>query len=316
MIRWIKNHSFSVIISILAILAVLLFFLTIFHEDLPQYISKDFMISFRASLLEDLIFFSLIGLVLYLVTFKSIDDGEVDTRIESLINAKDVTEHAQEHFKKQFKSLLTYYKTLSVDIVLTEIDDKSKESGPYIKIESSFNGDIYNFSKDMNVVTDVRAYAFSDKKDNNLAGEVMLLEILDSNGQVLENGATAIVKVLPEEGFKKTMPVQVELNSYVQFRYKFWIWNLFSTSSDSKKNGFKISTDRFAETLKVKIKNNTSNNFDILLSKEVENEIGEGKQWKTLKDIKGLSSSKDKEFQVDNFKKDELISLNFIKKDK
>lgn len=307
--KWIKNHSFGIIITILILLSVLFVFLTIKTDRVATLIGSEFLISFRASLLEDLIFFSLIGLVLYFVTFRSIDDEEVDRRIESLISAKNVTEDAQNHFKENFKSLLTYYKTLRVDVIVTDVN-----SDKYIKIESSFNGDIYNFSKDMNVETKVRAYAFSDSKEHDSSGQITLLEILDSKGNKLENGAITMIPVDKEKGFVKNMYVSVGLNTYIRFRFKFWIWNFLSLDKPLDNSGFKISTDRFVDKLEIYIKTTTKDIFDIHISKEVENEIGEDKKWGNVKKIKGLSESSAKHYSIDNFTKNELISLNFIKR--
>jgi len=275
----IKRYSFYSLLVVYGILVAIFYFSEKLGGENPL-ISNDFILSFRASLLEDIIFFSFVGVVVYISSFRSSEDEKVDTRIASIINADITSVSSKEYFREKIGEILTYYDDLKVTITLSEY----KRNEGSIKIEAHFEGDILNMTKDLPLKTVIKAYANPGLVINNQAGEVKFLEIRDNNAssKKIFDYSKSSKPIKPKNGFSLKEPVEISPNGKVGYQYSFWIWSVLQDTNDlAPEKGFTFSADRFVNTLVINVINDTGQNINTKIWREAEGSLGE-KEYKEI----------------------------------
>lgn len=283
--------------------------MTIYNDEiLSSYPTQDsFFISFRASLLEDLIFFSFIGIIIYITAFRTTEDDDVQTRIASIMNAELSSTSSKVYFNEKLMEALTYYNDLKITITISETNiDKE-----YIKIDVLYGGTIVNMSKDLPIDILLKLYATSDKYINDRSGEVRFIQAYDHNGKQLltQLPKAKILKENKKFYFKES--IKIESNKTIDFAYGFWIWNEFQKINDIKaENGFIISSDRFVSNLIIEINNEVGSECEMIIKREKENIEGENK-WE---DIKHQTYGNNKiKCETNDVRYGEKVSINIFK---
>jgi hypothetical protein len=271
-LKAIRKHPIGYLVVVL-ILVLTIYYLTGKIPEDNIYFKPDFIVSFRASLLEDIIFFSSVGVIMYIASFRSSEDDQIDTRIASIINAELASVSSKDYFKEKIGEILSYYDYLDVTLTISNYDELEH----VVKIEAYFEGDIINMSRDLQLKTLIKAYARAGKIINNQAGEVKILQIIDKvSAEKLIDISRSSKPISPDKEFALKEIIEISPNGKVNYQYGFWIWSeLQSNNTVEFINGFKFSADRFVNRLNINIKNITNIAIDTIIWREQEGGRGE-----------------------------------------
>jgi len=261
--------------------SVIIFAYTAYHSKvLLKY--DDFILSFSASLLEDLIFFFLIGIVLFILTLKKPEDNELDVRLDTVISSPNVTASARDYFRDETKSALAFYERSEVIIKISQFNEKNKTYKLFFNIYSV----IINMCKDIHFELETNAYVIPGLEVNGDYGDITILEIKDklTNNQAGEL-PVGIPIPLKKIGYDKTIPLRISANGKADYKFGFRIWSGYNQNERL----FYTTVDRFTDSYNLSIVNDLENNFSfyvkVLLKRK---KVLDENQTETIFESKGL----------------------------
>ncbi len=174
-----------------------------------------FSVSFAAALLEDLVFFFFIGITLFVITLKKLEDNEIDVRLDTVISSPNVTASAREYFRKETKSVLAFYEKCNVVIKICGCD---KETSTY-KLYFMFDSTIINMCKDINFNVSTNAFVKPGRSVNENWGEVTILTIKDLTSGNEVGETVGFPKMLTESGYNETFPLLISANGKAEYKF-------------------------------------------------------------------------------------------------
>ncbi len=228
---------------------------------------ENFSLSFSASLLEDLVFFFFIGIVLFIITLKKMEDNEIDVRLDTVINSPNVTASAREYFRKETKAVLAFYEKCDVLIKITEYDENT---GTY-KLYLSFDAIINNMCKDIQFNVQTNAFVKPGLEVNNNWGELTIFNIKDVASGNQAGEPVGIPVRLYEKGYNNTVPLLISDSGKAEYKLGFGIW----TKYDQEKELFFTSVDRFSDSYNLTLENGLNENisFEFYAKIKSQNEL-------------------------------------------
>ncbi len=294
-IRFIQQKLLIILCLIFVFLCVFLYFINRYHNLLiTDYGYNDsFLISFEASLLEDLLFFAFIGIVLLIDSYKLLEDEDLEIKINAICNGDSCNTNVKSYFTEKIGLYLTHINDLNIKIAITDHNKQDK----YVKIYMYYNGNIFNLSKDMDISTIVNSYAVSDTKVNNYYGEIKLLQISDSSDNLLVDDFKSYY-LQDNNEFQKQHTTTIKANDYIKHNYNFWVWN-------KTNDNFIIATERFISNLNIEIQNDTNLKISYARLNDVNEQFYKGK----IDDIKTKDIQNNEKINEKNLGKDDTIIL-------
>jgi hypothetical protein len=232
--------------------------------DIVNKTVNNFFLSFSASLLEDLVFFFFIGIVLFIITLKKMEDNEIDVRLDTVINSPNVTASAREYFRNETKSVLAFYERCDVLIKITQYD---KKVGAY-KLYLSFNAIINNMCKDIQFNVQTNAFVKPGVEVNNNWGELTIFNIKDIASGSNAGEPIGIPVQLDEKGYNKTIPLLISDSGKAEYQLGFGIWSKYDQVEDL----FLTSVDRFTDSYNLTIENGLEDEISFKFSAKLESQ--------------------------------------------
>jgi hypothetical protein len=221
-----------------------------------KYLGEGFLTSYSASLLEDVIFFGLIGYITIYVTTKLPEDENLNTRIKALANNKSVGEKAKHFLFEYVKKFLVYSSQNNAILIIKEYDKVSNS----IKIFCDFSGDYVNMCKDE--VYTIFNFAFivePNEKVENSYGYISYLGIEEINSDnknvVIQNDIFELKNI---HKYEKYINFDISKNSSANWKMSFATWGKLNTDRQNDKNWFFLRCRSFTESFTAVIKNETS----------------------------------------------------------
>jgi len=208
-----------VIVIILAILSLS------FQTQLKKYFKEDFLTSFNASIVEDLIFFGVIGIIGVYITIKPYNEEDFNVRVKSLANNGVLKDDAIEYLKTEVKKLVAYTERSDITLTLKEIDETQK----LVFIHTSIENKIKNMCKDIDFIfSDSTFYVKPNKSVRDDYGYVSFAGIQDEtnlNNKVIyvENDVYRFKS--NNEFYKPIKDFGIGKGSSALWKLAFGIWN-------------------------------------------------------------------------------------------
>lgn len=222
----------------------------------------NFFLSFSASLLEDLVFFFLIGIIIFIITLKRMEDNEIDVRLDTVINSPNVTASAREFFRSETKSVLAFYEKYDV---LIKIMEYNEEVGAY-KIYLSVYGIIDNMCEDVQFNVQTNAFVETGVKIDDSWGELTIFYIKDIISGKSAGEPIGIPIQLKEKGYNKTTPLLISKSGKAEYRLGFGVWSKYNQKDDL----FLTSVDRFVDSYNLIIENGLEEEVSFEFSAKIE----------------------------------------------
>lgn len=259
--NWIKKRTGVVLICSFLVLISILFLINYFTSYQIDFSDKAFLLSFSASLIEDLIFFSLIGVVLYFSSFKKLEDSEVNVRLNTVINSPNVSKGAQDYFQLKSKQMLAYYESFDVKLTIKEYDSTNSAYKLYMEVDAK----IVNMCKDLIFQGYHANYIKSGIPVSGDFGECILYLLNDDNDALEQHQLINGVPVkLGEKIFNKTIPLIIKSNGHATFKMTYYIWSKYEQTVSL----FTTKVDRFVNSYSLTVINSLDKNlFEIKADK-------------------------------------------------
>lgn len=252
-VRKIQERRGVALLSAYAISLVIFFIAIIFIKD-----KSSLAISFSASLLEDIVFFSLIGIVIFIITMKDGKDEDIYIRLDNVINGSNLLKYknAKNYFHGQTKQALAFYSRYKTTI---NIDEQNSHMKAY-KIYTVSSGVIVNMCADIPFEdhTNVRAYPGVNVNGQN--GEVTFYQIKDRiSGDIVGEKIGKPIALKPTVGYSHNAKLFISANGKADYDYAFWLWSKY----DQREKMFNLMIDRFASSYELEIQNSLKDNMSV-----------------------------------------------------
>lgn len=230
------------------VLALTLFYLEGFQQD-----GRTFLMSFAASLSEDLIFFLFIGIVLFIVTLKKPEDDKIDVRLSTVVSNKKVTRGAKEYFQSETRDTLAYYSRYDVTIVLSAYDHDEEA----YKLTSHVEGKIVNMCDDTQFKGNAKVFVSPDKFVHSEYGELSMFSIYDGSEVASHNSDTTLsVPMTSRHAIDKDLDFIIPPDGELYYRFSFSIWSGAQDQNPPEDDApFYTAVDRFAEEYNLRVIN-------------------------------------------------------------
>lgn len=234
----------------------------IFQAGLTKFIDTSaglnmgdgFVLSWRASLFEDIIFFGVIGILgLYLST-KLPHDEKFNIRIESIANGKKVGDKARKFLHHRIKRMLVYNDSHLIRIVIKSVDATNK----LVEIYAEHSAVCTNMCKDVAYPLDTRAYVKPTHQCNGDYGYVSLLEICEEgNPKNKETLVRGNIHKLTSQGFSKPILFDVPPNGAAFWHFCYSIWQQADGNKSTEDDWYYVENLGFTESLNIELINQT-----------------------------------------------------------
>ena len=207
----------------------------------------NFALSFLASMLQDILFFGLVGITIVVAQFHH-NNGEIlRKRVQNLFSNPDISYSAISFIEEQVRGSAIYCFDGTTNLEVHEYD---QAKGAY-RVSFHNRHVLRNMFGDVPYESTISANVAPDliREDINTLGKVVSIRLTVSGEKSTE--LLDEPKALGKEGFSLPVTLRLPKNGEAVFELKWWSW-----VDDHGNSGF--SMRRFAESYEVKLENKTS----------------------------------------------------------
>jgi hypothetical protein len=228
------------------------------HINGIEWAPSDFSVSYAASALDSLIFFTVVGLAITFISIKRPEEEKLATKIEYIFPDADSDSALGKFLANKVSALACISPITERTITIQEIS----EAHGAIKVLSKTNCVIKNIHNNHHYATDSMSYGVKldlVEIDSPILGEVNDISVLfdlhdPSKNRRIINGTHPLTKSNPE--FKETFSLKLEPGETASYLTSAWIWQPISDS-------VRFIPPRYTETQNVKLCNDTQHVIDI-----------------------------------------------------
>lgn len=219
-----------------------------------QYFPSGFAVSFRASLLQDLIFFGGLGFVVFLLTLRNPAQDVLAQRVAYIYANPGASDEAIHFNKESIEQLALTIKRADIGIAILEAYEPKTPKEPLLKVEIWYKIDLQNLFANLpfkdafvpiSIVVDEVAL-----KAGQPAGEVVMVRITEP-GDSRPRDITHLCE--PLQAGEKTvrgMELEVPAEGSVFYEVRYWV---YVTADDP----YAVDLNRFATRCVVEVENKT-----------------------------------------------------------
>jgi hypothetical protein len=261
----------------------ILFLLTFFISDsnkiaviINHILGNGFYSSLKASCLEDLIFFGIIGLATVIYSARKPDEEYIYTRINYIANRHSISPDAKKFLEKHILEALSYNRQSKIMIRIRDFRQYESTGTPeltkrisnftstsdnvanMLKLHIEIDNVIVNMCKDVdfslnNIIASIQPSRIVEGE----AGQVTLLSI--TNKQSNEQGLPIVIgdpiKIVSMKGYSQTFDYSIPKDSDVVWRFYWDIWVEIGNNKNVENDWFHLYVSRFTENLHIDIVN-------------------------------------------------------------
>jgi len=184
--------------------------------------SDMILLSFYASWMEDVIFFSVVGLGVLLLTFKQPEHEPFRNRVKILYKTED--EALIDYYSKEIENLAIYQTYAKRDIYIEQYDQDINSCRLRVKSQ-------YNFKSILDVKHDesIPMTIGVDEISSIPRGGIGCVESIKVDGSdILQE--SGVQSIHPESGFKTKLRLYFEPNGTINVETNHWIWCLIGVN--------------------------------------------------------------------------------------
>lgn len=213
-------------------------------------VSQDFLVSFTASLTQDVIFFGVLGIVTLLVFLSDPRDADLFTRISYLYSGRYCTRRVLEHIKEELIYLAAYASRCDLYVRIEAYDD---ETGAY-RVSATYESGIDNMFLNDPYDGKFRVTVYPDnvKPKDDVLGAITDVNFSHYRGNGHpEKDRKVNAPILIDDvstPLRQTFDYEIPPNSRVSYKYGFWQWAKY-------RRPFRLGVNRFTEDIKVTVVN-------------------------------------------------------------
>lgn len=252
------------------------------NEILNDLISQDYHISFSASLLEDILFFGIVGIIIFILTKRDGSELSLKDRINKiLLTNKNNNRSAKEYLFDQISPILAYNESSKVSIELSQLYPENN----LVKIYADVQHRILNMcSNDSFTIAENQIGLESDYKVGLDYGTIYHASIVNENPTVDSTKDYIVVDSKPGIPLKNNKyshlipPFTISKNGAAIARMSWSIWEKIDGVEDD--DGFFVLNKRFTNNIEFTISNSTDKN--LLLDLEIRHAKTKTRTTKTI----------------------------------
>ncbi|WBQ10048.1 hypothetical protein L2D01_14330 [Hyphomonadaceae bacterium ML37] len=209
--------------------------------------NRDHFSAFYITWLEDVIFFSLIGIPAVWISLRKPDDDHIEHRFNYLFNSDDARSHnIVREFNEVFTKMSAFCTQANIKIRLSEFI----ESGDIIKVEAQYQMYISNMYKDhtykdpaLGIIIEID----KDVENIEMLGEVTLLRTMKNN--IPNDYISSPIRLSKSrKSFEKKIELEIDPNGSVLYEFGFF---LYIRNDDD----FWVKVDRYTKDASITILN-------------------------------------------------------------
>ncbi len=220
-----------------------------------QYFTSDFAASFRASLLQDLIFFGGLGFVVFLLTLRNPAQDVLAQRVAYIYANPGASDEAIHFNKESIEQLALTIKRADIGIAILEAYEPKSAKEPLLKVEIWYKIDLQNLFanlpfKDAFVPISIVV----DKVDLTAglpAGDVMMVRITEPGDSRPIDKAHLCGPLQAGEKTVRGMELEVPAEGSVFYEVRYWVY----VAADEP---YAVDLNRFATRCAVEVENRTN----------------------------------------------------------
>lgn len=228
------------------------------HINGSGWNASNFSISYAASALDSLIFFTVVGLAITIISIKRPEEEKLATKIEYIFPDADSDSPLGKFLGNKISALACISPITERTIIIQEIS----EAFGAIKVMSKTNCVIKNIHNNHHYATDSMSYGVKldlVEIDSPLLGEVNDISVLfdlhdPSKNRRILNGTQPLTKANPE--FSETFSLKLEPGETASYLTAAWIWQPITDT-------VRFTPPRYTEAQSVKLCNETQHVIDI-----------------------------------------------------
>jgi len=251
------NHKKTIEISQYLLIGVLLFIFFVlgfyYFSGLSEYVDNHFLIakynfsiSFIASAIEDLLFFIILGAMVFFLAMRKPEDESLETRVGYLFNGENATTESRDYTKGKINKLACISPESFIDVTVTEYLPEMKA----FKVNTSWAFTLANmYSNQEYHDPDVKIELFNDDVDvpENTYGQVTSIQTVHDG--VVSNHIQGAEDMVELE-YSKSLDMKLPANGKCAYIATFWQYNL-------EDGEYFLSVARYTECFKVVFRNKT-----------------------------------------------------------
>jgi hypothetical protein len=208
---------------------------------------SNFGLSFLASLLEDIVFFGLVGTAALLAQFYFVRGEILRKRVQNLFSNPDVSYPAIAYIEDQVRTAAIYCSSASTTLEVLEY----REDLRAYRVSFHNRYVLRNMFGDVAYEADLSAEIAPDLVRDNIRplAEVVVLRVTHADGRV-ENFVDGPVEI-EKDGHSQPITLRLPRKGEAVYEMEWWSW-----TSNRGNSGFSIK--RFSEDVRVQLKNRTN----------------------------------------------------------
>lgn len=214
-----------------------------------------FLISYLASLLEDIIFFGTIGIFGLALSTKLPEDEDINVRVKSLANNKNVGDGAKKYLIEHISKILAYNSTAEVSLILKEYDKESKTIMLYTEIKN----EVINMCKDVKYSSVDTVFMVEPnvcfKGNYGYISYLGVNDIKSEESKKIVDGE--ILELKNANPYLKPVEFNISEDSSAIWRMCFATYGKLDTGKENLANWYFIKVEKFTENFNIKVSNTT-----------------------------------------------------------
>ena len=241
-------------IAVLFVIVVFVFVILYFSlESQFEVKTQDFSVSFLASYLQDIIFFSLIGAAAWFYGMRRPQSEILDSRIWYLYSSPHATDDALKYNREQIEKLAAFGKSSESHITVTDYDSAIKAYKVHFIRRSIFQNLFedreYRDSISIRIEPDVIPSLHRVEGIEHSNGELVLVQstVLGDSHDGPKRHITHPIKI-KQSALEREVELTIQENGSIMFEFEFWLWCLVGESQW-------IRVLRYTKELKIDISN-------------------------------------------------------------
>lgn len=251
--RLVVTYRLIFFVYIGIILAYVVFFGIYYNQTTAFFDARggsDFGKSYASSLLEDIIFFGIIGLVTTIVTAQRAEDRNFVSRVRSLANKSNISDEARDSITEKVRALLAYYNEIKIRLKIVDYNETIKA----YKIVAHIDYNVSNMCNDIDYkYLNFPVIVYPDGNVNGDFGRVFLVSVNDPETRVKSREYVDVV--LDSNPFKKTIQLVIGKDSDRDWELNFTIWSTTDEDLNNEQAWYFLEVDKYVENVDLVIEN-------------------------------------------------------------
>ncbi|MFD2101435.1 hypothetical protein [Flagellimonas iocasae] len=241
-----------------AYIAVIAIWIIHLYWFLNYYPKNDYHLSLSASLAEDLLFFGILGALVFFYSLRDGSDLSLRHRVSILANKKGIDDNAVTYLLNHIQPVLSYNKSTNIDITIDDVTDDKK----YIRVFCDVENRIVNMCS--NDAFELKNSDFKIEALNKIGHRYGFISYVGIKNLVKGEGASSDLIFVSGPGNKPLQKKKVVYpidnfvipnNGIAESKMSWAVWEELNSEKLIMENWYYIANQRFTNKIHLDLSN-------------------------------------------------------------